>query len=171
MRDIYSRDLLTVIDEALQQPAHLTTSQMAEWHSHTLRNRLPLIREALRIAHEEADAELATELVDQAIANYPNPPGAIRVVGGDGASLPTPAQQPPPGEAELPIPEHILCPLLYLNWNLTIEGKPPHEVYVARRPFGWMGAGDRWERVTAPTRHELLRLLGHRLLGTDPPAN
>lgn len=157
MHDIYTRDLLTVIDEALQPPAHLPPSQLAEWHAHTLRGRLPLIREALRIAREEADAEVATLLVDQAFAEYPNPPRAVRAVGGDGASL--------------PVPEHILCPLLYKQWNLTVEGQPPHEVYVARRPIGWSGEGDPFERITAPTRRELLQLLGYRLLGiSNPPA-
>lgn len=56
----------------------------------------------------------------------------------------------------------------YKQWNLTIEGAAPHEIYVARRPFDWTGEGDRWERITAPTRRELLRLLGHRIQGTDP---
>jgi hypothetical protein len=167
MHDIYTRDLLTVIDEALRPPAHLTPSELAEWHSHTLRNRLPLIREALRIAQEEADAELATLMVDQAIFEYPNSPHAGRAVGGEGASLPV-ASQSSPTVAELPIPEHVLCPLLYKQWNLTIEGAAPHEIYVARRPFDWTGEGDRWERITAPTRRELLRLIGHRLQGTDP---
>ncbi|WP_017583073.1 hypothetical protein [Nocardiopsis valliformis] len=165
MRDIYTRDLLTVIDEALQPPVHLTPPELAEWHSSTLRNRLPLIREALRIAREEADAELATLLVDQAIADHPNPPCAPRAVGGDGARLPLPLQANPPDGGELPVPEHVLCPLLYKQWNLTIEGQQPCEVYVARRPIGWTGEGDPFERITAPTRHELLRLLGHRLLG------
>lgn len=168
MHDIYTRDLLTVLDEALQPPAHLTASQLAAWHSHTLRHRLPLIREALRVAREEADAELATLIVDQAISEHPDPPHALRAVVGDGASLPTPPETNLPREDELPIPEHILCTLLYKQWNLTIEGRPPHEVYVARRPFDWTGEGDRWERITAPTRRELLCLLGHRLKGTDP---
>ncbi|GAA1092467.1 hypothetical protein [Nocardiopsis metallicus] len=168
MPDIYTDDLLTVIDEALQSPAYLNPSQLAEWHSHTLRGRLPLIREALRLAREENDAELATLLIDEAISEYPNPPRAVRAVGGDGASLPVAPQESPPVEAELPVPEHVLCPLLYKHWNLTIEGVAPHEIYVARRPFNWAGEGDRWERITAPTRRELLRLLGHRIQGTDP---
>lgn len=169
MIGIYTDDLLAVIEEALEPPAHLTASQLAEWHAHTLRHRLPLIREALRLAREERDSELSTRLVDQAVANHPNPPRALRAVGGDGARLPVPAQESLPREDELPIPEHILCPLLYRNWNLTIEGQPPHEVYVARRPIGWTGGGDPFERITAPTRHELLRLLGCRLLGIDQP--
>ena len=165
MRDIYSRDLLTVAEEALQPPAHLPPPELAVWHSHTLRHRLPLIRQALRIAHEEGDAELATQLIDQAIAEHPNPPRTLRAVGGDGARLPVRLQANPPDGGELPVPEHVLCPLLYKQWNLTIEGQPPHEVYVARRPIGWTGEGDAFERITAPTRHELLRLLGQRLLG------
>ncbi|GAA1086622.1 MULTISPECIES: hypothetical protein [Nocardiopsis] len=82
--------------------------------------------------------------------------------------MPAGAIQASPPEAGLPIPEHVLCPLLYKQWNLTIEGVAPHEIYVARRPFDWTGDGDRWERITAPTRRGLLRLLGHRLQGTDP---
>ncbi|GAA1101253.1 hypothetical protein NE857_01255 [Nocardiopsis exhalans] len=171
MHDIYTRDLLTVLDEALHPPAHLTASQLAEWHAHTLRNRLPLIREALRIAREEADAELATLIVDQAISEHPDPTHALRPVGGDGASLPTSSEANLSCEDELPVPERILCPLLYKQWNLTIEGAAPHEIYVARRPFDWTGEGDRWERITAPTRRELLRLLGHRIQGTNPTGN
>ncbi|GAA1116378.1 hypothetical protein [Nocardiopsis metallicus] len=167
MPDIYTDDLLTVAEEALQPPAHLTPAQLAEWHSHTLRKRLPLIRQALRLACEERDSELATLLIDEAITEHPDPPRALRAVGGDGASLPRPSQANPPTEDELPIPEHILCPLLYKHWNLTIEGQPPHEVYLARRPIGWTGLGDPFERITAPTRHELLRLLGCRILGID----
>lgn len=169
MHDIYTRDLLTAIDEALQPPAHLAPAQLSEWHAHTLRGRLPLIREALRIACEENEAELATGLVDQAKSDHPNPTRTARARGGDGARMPIPSQANPPSENELPIPEHILCPLLYRNWNLTIEGQLPHEVYVARRPIGWTGGGDPFERITAPTRHELLRLLGCRLLGIDQP--
>ncbi|GAA1463647.1 hypothetical protein NE857_32155 [Nocardiopsis exhalans] len=170
MRDIYTRDLLTVIDEALRPPAYLSACELADWHSHTLRNRLPLIREALRIAHEEADAELATGIVDQAIAEHPDPPRVPRAAGGDGARLPVLPQANPTDGGELPVPEHVLCPLLYKQWNLTIEGQPPHEVYVARRPIGWTGESDPFERITAPTRRELLRLLGHRLLGTSNPS-
>ncbi|WP_017590283.1 hypothetical protein [Nocardiopsis ganjiahuensis] len=166
MLDIYTDDLLTVAEEALQPPAHLTPAQLAEWHAHTLRNRLPLIREALRITREERDCELATDLVNQAIAEHPNPPHALKAVGGDGARMPFSSQMNASAcEDELPIPEHILCPLLYRHWNLTIEGASPHETYVARRPIGWTGEGDPFERITAPTRHELLRLLGRRLLG------
>ena len=170
MSDIYTDDLLTGIDEALQPPAHLTSTQLAEWHSHTLRGRLPLIREALRLVRDENHAELATLLVDQAIADHPNLPRAVRAVSGDGARMPMPSQTNPSREGELPIPEHVLCPLLYRNWNLTVEGQPPHEVYVARRPIGWTGEGDPFERITAITRRELLRLLGYRFLGTNPPA-
>jgi hypothetical protein len=169
MHDIYSRDLLTVIEEALQPPAHLTPMQLSEWHAHTLRGRLPLIREALRLAHEENDAELATQLVDQAIAEHPNPPRAVRMIGGDGASLPVPSQANPPAEEELPIPEHVLCTLIYRHWCMTIVGTPPQETFMAFRPFGWTGEGDPAERITAPTRHGLLRLLCHRFLGLHRP--
>ncbi|MGW5875079.1 hypothetical protein ACWFMI_00800 [Nocardiopsis terrae] len=169
MHDVYTRDLFTVIDNALRPPAHLTPVQLAEWHVHTLRNRLPQLREALRLAREENDAELATLLIDQAIADHPDPPRAVRTVGGGGARMPHPLQKPR-SEGELPIPEHLLGPLLHKQWNLTIEGQPPHGQYVARRPIGWTGEGDPFERITAPTRRELLRLLGHRLRGTDPPA-
>nr|WP_017579381.1 hypothetical protein [Nocardiopsis valliformis] len=81
--------------------------------------------------------------------------------------LPAPSEAHLSCEDELPIPEHVLCPLLYKQWNLTIEGVAPQEIHVARRPFDWTGDGDRWERITAPTRRELLRLLGHRIQGTD----
>jgi hypothetical protein len=171
MLDIYAQDLLTVLDEALQPPAHLTVFQLAEWHSHTLRSRLPLIREALRLAREENDSGLATLLVDQAFAEHPNPPCAARAVGGGGARV-SHHLRSPQSEGELPIPEHVLGPLLYKQWNLTIEGQPPDEQYVARRPIGWSGEGDPFERITAPTRRELLRALGHRLLGiSSPPAS
>lgn len=176
MPDIYNRDLLTVAEEALQPPVHLAPMQLAEWHVYTLCGRLPLIRKALRIAREENGAELATLLVDQAFAEYPNPPREIRAAGGDGARVPLPAQRAPSAPSSfdggLPVAEHILCPLLYRSWNLTVEGLPPHEQYVARRPIGWSGEGDPFERITAPTRHELLRLLGYRLLGiSSPPAD
>ena len=171
MHDIHARDLHTVIVEALQPPEHLTPVQLAEWHARTLRGRLPLIREALRITHEQNDAELGALLIDQAMADHPDPPSTARTVGGDGGRLPLPSQASPPAEGELPIPEHVLCPLLHKQWTLTIEGPPPHETYVARRPIGWTGEGDPFELITAPTRRELLRLLGHRLLGTgNPPA-
>jgi hypothetical protein len=184
MHDTYTRGLLTVIDEALQPPAHLTPSQLAEWHSHTLRGRLPLIREALRIAHEENDAELATQLIDEAVANHSTPTAppsrtipqprtvrAVRAVGGDGASLPPPARNTTVSscEGELPIPEHVLCTLLYKHWCMTIVGTAPEETFMAFRPFGWSGQGDPSERITAPTRHELLRLLCYRFLGRDRP--
>lgn len=169
MPDLYTDDLLTVIEEALQPPAHLTPSQLAAWHAHTLRGRLPLIREALRLARNERDCEQATGLVDQAIAQHPNPPShTIKVIGGDGARAPLPSQANPPSfEGELPIPEHVLCPLLHRHWCMTIEGKPPHERFVAFRPIGWTGEGDPFERITASSRNELLHLLFRRHLVID----
>ncbi|WP_017589983.1 hypothetical protein [Nocardiopsis ganjiahuensis] len=66
---------------------------------------------------------------------------------------------------ELPVPERVLCDLLYRHWCMTVEGSPPHEKYVAYRPLNWQGEGDPFERITAPTRTELLRRLAHRHLG------
>ncbi|GAA1464841.1 hypothetical protein NE857_04175 [Nocardiopsis exhalans] len=169
MFDIYTDDLLTVLEEALRPPAHLSASELAAWHSHTLRNRLPLIREALRLAREEGDGELATGLVDQAIAHHPDPPRAARRIGGDGASLPVPSQANPPAEEELPIPEHVLCTLLYKHWCMTIVGTPPEETFMAFRPFGWVGEGDPSERITASSRHQLLHRLFRRHLVNGNP--
>ncbi|PWV58026.1 hypothetical protein [Nocardiopsis sp. L17-MgMaSL7] len=45
MLDIDTRDLLAVAEDALTAPTHLPPALLAEWHSHTLNNRLPLIRE------------------------------------------------------------------------------------------------------------------------------
>ncbi|PWV52309.1 hypothetical protein [Nocardiopsis sp. L17-MgMaSL7] len=161
MLDTYTGDLLAAVGDALLPPARLTPQELAEWHAHTLRNRLPLIHEALRMAQEEDDAELATQMIDQAITDHPNLPAAPRAerrVPREGSS-----------GGELPVPEHVLCDLLYRHWAMTIEGKPPHEKYVARRPLGWSGEGDPFERITAPTRTELLRLLAHRHLGVGKP--
>ncbi|GAA1459274.1 hypothetical protein NE857_29735 [Nocardiopsis exhalans] len=173
MADIYTRDLFTVVEEALRPPAQLTPSELAEWHAHTLRNRLPLIREALRIANEQDDTELATLLVDQAIYEHPDLPGVVRAVGGDGARLLLSSQAGVSSfEGELPIPEHVLCTLLYKHWCMTIEGKPPEETFMAFRPFGWAGEGDPAERITASSRHELLHRLFHRhLVNGNPDAN
>lgn len=171
MPDIYTDDLLTVVEEALQPPANLTPAQLAAWHAHTLRGRLPLIRQALRLAHEEGDAETATLLVDQAIYEHPNPnTHPTRAVGGDGASLPAPSPATARTfEGELPIPEHVLCTLLDKHWCMTIVGHPPQETFMAFRPFGWSGEGDPAERITAPTRHELLYRLFHRHLVNNNP--
>ena len=171
MLDAHTGSLLATVEDALRPPAHLTPGQLGDWYSHTLRNRLPLIGGALRIAHQEGDAELATQLIDQAIADHPTP---------DRAGMARPKMLLPPPEQrrstddELPIPERVLCALLYRHWDMTIEGRPPHEKYVARRPLAWAGEGDRFERITAPTRTELLRRLAHRHLGTtrvepEPP--
>lgn len=69
--------------------------------------------------------------------------------------------------SELPVPERVLCDLLYRHWRMTVEGGPPNERFVAYRPIGWQGEGDPFERISAPTRTELLRLLAHRHLGVD----
>jgi hypothetical protein len=65
---------------------------------------------------------------------------------------------------ELPVPERVLCDLLYRHWCMTVEGKPPDERFIAYRPVSWRGEGDPFERITAPTRTELLRLLAYRHL-------
>ena len=164
MLDTHTETLLATVEEALRPPPHLTPGQLGNWYSHTLRNRLPLIGDALRIAHQEGDAELATQLIDQAIADHPTPsrvdPAGPRMV------VPRPAQRHGSTDGELPIPERVLCALIYRHWDLTIEGRPPQEKYVARRPLTWAGEGDRFESITAPTRTELLRRLAHRHLGT-----
>ncbi|MBQ1084144.1 hypothetical protein [Nocardiopsis sp. B62] len=165
MLDVGTRDLLAVAEDALTTPTHLTPAQVDVWHNHTLRNRVPLVLEALRIAREESDAEVAMQLIDQAIHDHPAPtrvPGNRPVAG----TLPKPNN---PHPESLPVPEHVLCALLYRHWAMTVEGAPPHEIYVARRPLGWTGDGDPYERITAPNRTELLRLLAHRHLGTNPP--
>ncbi|WP_460778728.1 hypothetical protein, partial [Nocardiopsis nanhaiensis] len=172
MLDTCTGDLLTAVEDALRAPAHLTPHQLCEWHAHTLRNRLPLIRDALRIARTEDDAELATHLIDQAVADHPTcpvpPPREGGAAEGDGARLRLPAHKSATCESELSIPEHVLCSLLYRHWTMTVEGQPPNEVYVGRRPFGWSGPGDPFERITAPTRTQLLRLLAFRHLGVNP---
>ncbi|GAB3732172.1 hypothetical protein [Nocardiopsis nanhaiensis] len=174
MLDTCTADLLTAAEDALRAPAHLAPQQLSEWHAHTLRNRLPLIRDALRIARQEGDAELATQLIDQAVADHPScpvpPPRTAKATGNgsDGARLRLPMHKSATSESELPIPEHVLCSLLYRHWTMTVEGQPPDEVYVGRRPFGWSGQGDPFERITAPTRTQLLRLLAHRHLGINP---
>ncbi|GHC78589.1 hypothetical protein GCM10007079_16010 [Nocardiopsis terrae] len=74
---------------------------------------------------------------------------------------------------ELPVPERVLCDLLHRHWRMTVEGQGPDARFVAHRPIGWTGEGDPFERITAPTRTELLRLLAHRHLGaarTTPEA-
>lgn len=71
----------------------------------------------------------------------------------------------------LPVPERILCDLLYRHWCMTVEGSPPQEKYVAFRPLNWNGEGDPFERITAPTRTELLRRLAHRHLGIPQDAH
>ncbi|MEU3016678.1 hypothetical protein ABZ635_04680 [Nocardiopsis sp. NPDC007018] len=73
MLDIDTRDLLESAENALTAPGHLTPAQVDVWHNHTLRNRIPLIQEALRIAREEGDAERAMALIDQAVHDYPAP--------------------------------------------------------------------------------------------------
>ncbi|GAA1074822.1 hypothetical protein GCM10009642_07760 [Nocardiopsis metallicus] len=128
----------------------------------------------MRLAREERDCELATGLVDQAIAHHPDPHSPtvrmVGAIGSDGARLPLPAQASPPSfEGELPVPEHVLCPLLYKHWCMTIEGKPPHETFVAFRPIGWAGEGDPYERITASSRNELLYLLFRRHLVNGNP--
>ena len=172
MLDAHTANLLSTVEEALRPPPHLTPGQLGDWYSHTLRNRLPLIGDALRIAHREGDTELATQLIDQAITDHPMPDRAD--MAGPKMLLPPPVQAQNSSDGELPIPERILCALLYRHWDMTIEGRPPHERYVARRPFAWAGEGDRFERITAPTRTELLRRLAHRHLGAtriepEPP--
>ena len=171
MLDTHTENLLATVEGALRPPPHLNPTQLGDWYSHTLRDRLPIIGDALRIAHQEGDTELATQLIDQAIADHPTPDRADRA--GPKMLLPPPAQRRSI-DNELPIPERVLCALLYRHWDMTIEGSPPHERYVARRPFNRAGEGDRFERVTAPTRTELLRRLAHRHLGTtrirpEPP--
>ncbi|GAB3712152.1 hypothetical protein [Nocardiopsis oceani] len=175
MLDTCTADLLTTAEDALRAPAHLTAPQLSEWHAHTLRNRLPLIRDALRLARTEGDAELATQLIDQAVADHPTsstvpPPRTATTAqgGNDGARLRLPVHKSASSEGELPMPEHVLCSLLYRHWTMTVEGQPPNEVYVGRRPFGWSGEGDPFEQITAPTRTQLLRLLAFRHLGVHP---
>ncbi|MFE9246324.1 hypothetical protein [Nocardiopsis sp. NPDC006938] len=73
MLDIDTRDLLACAGDALTAPGHLTPAQVDVWHNHTLRNRIPMIQEALRIAREEGDAERAMQLIDQAVHDYPAP--------------------------------------------------------------------------------------------------
>ncbi|WP_431868416.1 hypothetical protein [Nocardiopsis eucommiae] len=167
MLDVDTRDLLAVAEDALTAPTHLTPAQVDVWHNHTLRNRLPLVLGALRIAREVSDAERAMRLIDQAIHDHPAPtrvPGNRPVAG-------TVTKPNNPHAESLPVPEHVLCALLYKHWSMTVEGTAPGEVYVARRPLGWTGEGDPYERITAPDRIELLRLLAHRHLGvlrSDP---
>ncbi|MGW5879704.1 hypothetical protein ACWFMI_24440 [Nocardiopsis terrae] len=71
MLDTHTCDLLAAAEEALHPPAHLPPRLAGRWHSRTLRHRLPLVREALRIAHQDGDLELATYLIDQAITDHP----------------------------------------------------------------------------------------------------
>ncbi|WP_017545953.1 hypothetical protein [Nocardiopsis prasina] len=169
MLDIDTRDLLAVAEDALTAPCHLTPAQVDVWHNHTLRNRIPLVLEALRIAREESDGELAVRLIDQAIHDHPAP---TRIPGNRPVARTVPKHKDSnPG---LPVPEHVLCTLLHKHWNMTVEGQVPHETFVARRPLGWTGDGDPYERITAPNRTELLRLLAHRHLGVhkrdpEPP--
>ncbi|WP_431872459.1 hypothetical protein [Nocardiopsis eucommiae] len=169
MLDIDTRDLLATAEDALAAPAHLTPAQVDVWHNHTLRNRIPVILEALRIAREDSDGELAVRLIDQAIHDHPSP---TRVPGNRPVAGKVPKDKDSnPG---LPVPEHVLCALLHKHWNMTVEGQAPNETFVARRPLGWTGDGDPYERITAPNRTELLRLLAHRHLGVhrgdpDPP--
>ncbi|MEU3017710.1 hypothetical protein ABZ635_10010 [Nocardiopsis sp. NPDC007018] len=73
MLDIDTRDLLESAENALTAPGHLTPTQEDVWHNHTLRNRMPLVLEALRIAGDEGDAERAIALIDQAVHDYPAP--------------------------------------------------------------------------------------------------
>ncbi|QVJ00767.1 hypothetical protein KGD82_19945 [Nocardiopsis eucommiae] len=167
MLDIATRDLLATAEDALAAPAHLTPAQVDVWHNHTLRNRIPLILEALRIAREQSDAERAMQLIDQAIHDYPAP---TRVPGNRPVAGTVPKLNKPHSES-LPVPEPVLCTLLHKHWNMTVEGQVPNETFVARRPLGWTGDGDPYERITAPNRTELLRLLAHRHLGvhrSDP---
>ncbi|WP_017546806.1 hypothetical protein [Nocardiopsis prasina] len=158
MLDTYTGDLLAVAKDALQAPEHLSPQELSDWYSHTLRNRLPLILEALGIASEEQDMELATQMIDQAIAEHPTTRSTPKL------PLRRPYGTPPTGG--LLVPERVLCDLLYRHWAMTIEGTEPNQKFVARRPFGWKGEGDPFERITASTRPELLRLLAHRHLGT-----
>ena len=136
MIDARTTDFLVATEEALRFPAP----------TQALNRRLSLVREALRVAHEEGEIELATQLIDLA------EPAECRVVQ----------------VSALPIPERVLCELLYPHWRMTVEGSPPDEVFIAYRPIGWSGEGDPYERISAPTRMELLRLLAHRHLGRRP---
>ncbi|MEU3015864.1 hypothetical protein ABZ635_00515 [Nocardiopsis sp. NPDC007018] len=157
MLDIDTRDLLSCAGDALTAPRHLTPAQVDVWHNHTLRNRIPMVLEALRIAGDEGDAERAMALIDQAVHDYPAPtriPGN-RPVPGAVPRQTTPAQT-------FPVLERELSELLHTHWVMTIEGTPPNEVFVGRRPLGWTGQGDPFERITAPTRTELFRLLAQR---------
>ncbi|SIO89352.1 hypothetical protein [Nocardiopsis sp. JB363] len=141
-------DLLSAVEDALRPPTGADPGRLNRWHSHTLRHRLPMVREALRIVRQGADLEPAIHLLDQAIADH-----------SDSIVLP---------QDELPIPERALCDLLHRHWAMTVEGRPPNEKYVAYRPFDWQGEGDRFERVTAFTRTELLRRLAARHPGIEP---
>lgn len=71
MLNIHTCDLLVSTEEALRPPDNTTPDGLRYWHTHTLRHRLPMLREALRIAHEGGDIELATYLVDQAMEDHP----------------------------------------------------------------------------------------------------
>lgn len=136
MIDTCTTDFLVATEEALRVSAP----------THALNQRLALVREALRAAHEEGDIELATQLID----------------------LVEPAERQVVRANVLPMPERVLCELLYPHWQMTVEGGPPHEEFIAYRPIGWSGEGDPYERISAPTRMELLRLLAHRHLGHRP---
>lgn len=136
MIDTSTTDFLVATEEALRLFAP----------TQALNRRLSLVREALRVAHEEGDIELATQLID--------------LVG-------LAERQMVQGSA-LPIPERVLCELLHPHWWMTVEGSPPDEVFIGYRPIGWSGEGDPYERISAPTRMELLRLLAHRHLGRRP---
>lgn len=74
MLNIHTCDLLISTEEALRPPDSTTPDGLRYWHTHTLRHRLPMVREALRIAHEGGDIELATYLVDQAMEDHPAAP-------------------------------------------------------------------------------------------------
>ena len=136
MIDARTIDFLAATEEALRVCAPTPA----------LNQRLALVREALRVAHEEGDVELATQLID--------------LVGPAGRQMLQ--------VSALPIPERVLCELLHPHWRMTVEGGPPNEVFIGYRPIGWSGEGDPYERISAPSRAELLRLLAHRHLGHRP---
>ena len=74
MLNIHTCDLLVAAEEALHPPVDITPDGLRHWHTHTLRHRLPMVREALRIAHEGGDIDQAIYLVDQALEDHPTAP-------------------------------------------------------------------------------------------------
>ncbi|MEU3020696.1 MULTISPECIES: hypothetical protein [unclassified Nocardiopsis] len=151
--DINTQDLLATAEDAITAPPHLTRAQSDQWFNYTLRHRLPRVREALRIAREPGNTALAVEMIEQAIHDYPAPTSPGRMVRplNNTSTFRT-----------LPLLEQELTHLFHTDWITTVEGTTPNEVYVGRRPLGWTGQGDPFERVTAPTRTELFRKLSRR---------